>query len=54
MTIQLYDSMKQSKVQFVPIEEKKVRMYVCGVTVYDDCHIGHARAYVVLIVAPFI
>ena len=39
--------MKQSKVQFVPIEEKKVGMYVCGVTVYDDCHIGHARAYVV-------
>jgi cysteinyl-tRNA synthetase len=39
--------MTQTKEEFVPLEPGKVRMYVCGVTVYDHCHIGHARANVV-------
>jgi cysteinyl-tRNA synthetase len=39
--------MSGSKEDFVPLNPGKVRMYVCGVTVYDHCHIGHARANVV-------
>ena len=31
----------------MPIEDKKVKMYVCGVTVYDDIHMGHARSIIV-------
>lgn len=46
MSILLYDSLSQERREFVPIEEGKVGIYVCGVTVYDDCHLGHARAYV--------
>jgi cysteinyl-tRNA synthetase len=39
--------MSGGKEEFVPVEPGKVRMYVCGVTVYDHCHIGHARANIV-------
>ena len=39
--------MTSSKAEFVPIEPGRVRMYVCGMTVYDFCHIGHARVMVV-------
>ena len=44
----VYDSLKKEKRLFVPEDKtsKKVKLYVCGVTVYDDCHIGHARTYV--------
>jgi len=35
------------KEDFVPLHEKQVRMYVCGVTVYDLCHIGHARSAII-------
>lgn len=45
--IQFYDTMQQKKVPFKPLHPPKVSMYVCGVTVYDTCHIGHARAYIV-------
>ena len=45
--IKIQNSLTQKTEPFVPIEEGKVRFYVCGVTVYDKCHIGHARAYVV-------
>jgi cysteinyl-tRNA synthetase len=49
MTLQVYNTLSQKKEEFIPIdpERKKVNMYVCGVTVYDYCHVGHARAYVV-------
>lgn len=47
MSLTIYNSLTQRKEEFVPIEAGKVRMYVCGVTVYDDCHLGHARAAVV-------
>ncbi|KAI8866091.1 hypothetical protein GQ42DRAFT_160423 [Ramicandelaber brevisporus] len=40
------NSLTQSKVDFVPIEEGKVSWYICGPTVYADSHIGHARNYV--------
>jgi cysteinyl-tRNA synthetase len=44
--LQIYNSMTRSKAPFVPIEPGKIRMYVCGITVYDLCHIGHARMIV--------
>ncbi len=47
MPLRIYNSLNQAKEEFSPLERGKVRMYVCGVTVYDDCHLGHARAAVV-------
>ncbi|NWF54628.1 MAG: cysteine--tRNA ligase, partial [Syntrophaceae bacterium] len=47
MPLKIYNTLTKKKEEFVPLEEGKVRMYVCGVTVYDRCHIGHARAAVV-------
>jgi cysteinyl-tRNA synthetase len=40
----IYDSVQRQKVQFVPIQENRVKIYVCGPTVYDDAHLGHARS----------
>jgi cysteinyl-tRNA synthetase len=45
--IHLYNSMTQKKEAFIPLKENQVNMYVCGVTVYDHTHIGHARAAVI-------
>ncbi len=45
--LRLYDTLTRSKQDFVPIEPGRVRMYVCGMTVYDYCHIGHARVMLV-------
>ncbi len=47
MSLKIYNSLTKSKEEFIPLEEGKVKMYVCGVTVYDRVHIGHARAAVV-------
>lgn len=47
MTLRVYNTLTGSKEEFIPVEPGKVKMYVCGVTVYDHCHIGHARANVV-------
>jgi cysteinyl-tRNA synthetase len=47
MTIRIHNTLTGKKEDFVPLHEKKVRMYVCGVTVYDLCHIGHARSAIV-------
>jgi cysteinyl-tRNA synthetase len=41
--LKIHNSLAREKQEFVPIEPGKVRMYVCGVTVYDYCHLGHAR-----------
>jgi cysteinyl-tRNA synthetase len=41
--LKVYNTLARDKQQFVPIEPGKVRMYVCGMTIYDYCHIGHAR-----------
>ncbi|MET4694266.1 cysteinyl-tRNA synthetase [Endozoicomonas sp. NE40] len=41
--LQIYNSLTRKKEPFQPIDENHVRMYVCGMTVYDFCHIGHAR-----------
>ena len=43
----IYNSLNRQLEPFNPIEEGKVRLYVCGMTVYDNAHIGHARAMVV-------
>jgi cysteinyl-tRNA synthetase len=41
--VKLYNSLARTIQEFVPIEPGRVRMYVCGMTIYDLCHIGHAR-----------
>jgi cysteinyl-tRNA synthetase len=43
--LQIYNTLAGAKEPFVPLKEGEVRMYVCGVTVYDSCHIGHARSF---------
>ena len=45
--LKIHNSLSRKKEQFCPIEPGKVRMYVCGMTVYDFCHLGHARVMVV-------
>jgi len=45
--LKIFDTLTRAKREFVPIEPGHVRMYVCGMTVYDYCHIGHARVAVV-------
>ena len=45
--LHIYNSLTRNKEVFTPIEPGKVRMYVCGMTVYDLCHLGHARVLVV-------
>jgi cysteinyl-tRNA synthetase len=45
--IQIYNSLTKKKEPFVPITPGQIRMYVCGMTVYDYCHLGHARVMVV-------
>lgn len=45
--LKIYNSLVREKQEFIPLEPGKVRMYVCGMTVYDYCHLGHARVLVV-------
>ncbi len=45
--LHLYNTLTRQKEKFEPIDPKNVRMYVCGMTVYDYCHLGHARVLVV-------
>ncbi|MGZ8196816.1 MAG: cysteine--tRNA ligase [Burkholderiales bacterium] len=45
--LKIYNTLAREKQAFVPISPGKVRMYVCGMTVYDFCHLGHARVMVV-------
>lgn len=44
--LKIYNSITRQKEEFKPITEGKVGMYVCGVTIYDLCHIGHGRTFV--------
>jgi cysteinyl-tRNA synthetase len=46
MPLRIYNTLTSAKEDFIPLQPGKVSMYVCGVTVYDYCHIGHARANV--------
>ncbi|KAF0204561.1 MAG: cysteinyl-tRNA [Gallionellaceae bacterium] len=45
--LKIYNTLARDKQDFKPIDANKVRMYVCGMTVYDYCHLGHARVMVV-------
>jgi cysteinyl-tRNA synthetase len=45
--LQIYNTLSQKKETFTPIEPGKIRMYVCGITTYDYCHLGHGRMLVV-------
>ena len=45
--MQVYNTLTNRKEEFIPIEEGKVKMYVCGPTVYNYFHIGNARPFVV-------
>ncbi|WP_374241257.1 cysteine--tRNA ligase [Zoogloea sp.] len=45
--LKIHNSLSRQKEQFTPIDPGRVRMYVCGMTVYDYCHLGHARVMVV-------
>lgn len=44
--LKIFNTLSGKKEEFTPIEAGKVKMYVCGITVYDYCHIGHARAMI--------
>lgn len=44
--LKIHNTLTQSKQEFIPIEAGKIRMYVCGITIYDYSHIGHARTFV--------
>jgi cysteinyl-tRNA synthetase len=53
--LQIYNSLTRDKRPFEPIQNGRVRMYVCGMTVYDYCHLGHARVMVVFdVIARFL
>ncbi|MDP4985140.1 cysteine--tRNA ligase [Pseudoalteromonas tunicata] len=44
--VQIYNTLTRQKEQFKPMVAGKISMYVCGITIYDYCHVGHARTYV--------
>ncbi|CAI8384049.1 MAG: cysteine--tRNA ligase [Oceanospirillales bacterium TMED33] len=46
MSLQIFDTLAREKREFQPIEAEKIGMYVCGMTVYDRCHLGHGRVMV--------
>jgi cysteinyl-tRNA synthetase len=47
MTLRIYNTQSRKKEEFHPLEQGKVGIYVCGITAYDVCHVGHARSAVV-------
>src|SRR5688572_28480992 len=46
MTLRVFNVLQREKVEFVPLTPGRVNMYVCGPTVYDNSHLGHAKTYV--------
>ena len=44
--MKLYDTLSREKKEFIPIRERRVNLFVCGPTVYDYSHLGHARTYI--------
>jgi cysteinyl-tRNA synthetase len=44
--LKIYNSLTQRKEAFKPLKPNTVSLYVCGITVYDECHIGHARTLI--------
>ena len=51
MSLRIYNTLSRAMEDFSPLEAGHVRMYVCGITVYDLCHVGHARAMLAFDVA---
>jgi len=47
MTLKIYNTLTRQKEEFVPINGNRVNMFVCGPTVFDYSHLGHARTYIV-------
>ncbi|MDW5563515.1 MAG: cysteine--tRNA ligase [Methanomassiliicoccus sp.] len=47
MALRIFNTLTKREEEFVPIDDRNVKMYVCGVTVYDDIHMGHARSIIV-------
>src|SRR5207245_9128605 len=45
--LKIYNSLSRAEEHFVPLDPARARMYVCGMTVYDYCHLGHARMMIV-------
>jgi cysteinyl-tRNA synthetase len=45
MTLRVFNTLTGKKEEFIPLENRKVKMFVCGMTVYDYAHLGHARTY---------
>ena len=45
--LRIHNTLTRTKEEFIPLQAGRVRMYVCGMTVYDLCHLGHARVFVV-------
>src|SRR5258706_711821 len=45
--LKIYNTLSRAEEPFVPLDPARVRMYVCGITVYDYCHLGHARMMIV-------
>ena len=43
--MKIFDSKSSKKISFNPLKKGKVSLYVCGMTVYDSCHIGHLRTF---------
>ncbi|MBC8436495.1 MAG: hypothetical protein H8D90_01240 [Candidatus Omnitrophica bacterium] len=48
MSIHIYNSLTRKKEEFIPVNPAEVNMYTCGVTVYDECQIGHALSLYIL------
>ncbi|MDP6433631.1 MAG: class I tRNA ligase family protein, partial [Candidatus Scalindua sp.] len=46
MTLKIYNTLTRQKEKFVPFKKGRVGIYVCGPTVYDHPHIGHAKSYI--------
>src|SRR6188768_1105257 len=47
MSLRIYNTLSRELEDFSPLQPGRVRMYVCGMTVYDYCHLGHARVMVI-------
>ena len=47
MSLHLYNTLTRRKQAFQPLDADQVKLYCCGVTVYDYCHLGHGRSYIV-------
>ena len=52
MTLRIYNTLTRGMAPFAPINPGHVGMYVCGMTVYDLCHLGHARSMMTFDVIP--